>query len=344
MNNLLTEETMLEILKVKEDRHLFKRESQTLEFKESFNFNALADFLRDFAAFANNKGGYLVFGVKDNPRILKGLSSNSKEQFNKIDPEKISEAILNCFSINIDYEMQGIEKDTMFFGFFYIHPSAQKPVICQKNEGRDQILKNGDIYYRYGGRTQKIMAGELQSIIEARIQSVNQQWIKQIQKIGTIGINNAQILDSNTGIIENGNRRLVIDESLIPKIKWIKEGDFHEKAGAETLRLVGTVEQIEKIEVERRVEEDIHKNYPLSASELWSAVKELRPNIRQPDFYRIIKDNEIKSNAEYARLVFRNQSQQNRYQENGILDTTIPVIYKQKTINFIVAIYDNELH
>ena len=36
---------------------LVRRESQILEFKRSFTFAALAEYFRDFAAFANNRGG-----------------------------------------------------------------------------------------------------------------------------------------------------------------------------------------------------------------------------------------------------------------------------------------------
>ena len=46
-----------QLLKVKSDGCLYHRESQTLEFKEAFNFAGLAEYFRDFAAFANSKGG-----------------------------------------------------------------------------------------------------------------------------------------------------------------------------------------------------------------------------------------------------------------------------------------------
>ena len=36
----------------------------------------------------NNIGGYIIFGVTNSPRKLKGLSKKSLEQFNKIDEEK----------------------------------------------------------------------------------------------------------------------------------------------------------------------------------------------------------------------------------------------------------------
>ncbi len=76
----ISEEVITELLKLKTDGTLYHRENSTLEFKEQFNFAGLADYLKDFAAFANNNGGYLIFGVKDKPRTLIGMSHKSIEQ------------------------------------------------------------------------------------------------------------------------------------------------------------------------------------------------------------------------------------------------------------------------
>ena len=43
-----------ELLSTRQDGIVRHRESQTLEFKENFNYAGLAEYFRDFAAFANN--------------------------------------------------------------------------------------------------------------------------------------------------------------------------------------------------------------------------------------------------------------------------------------------------
>jgi hypothetical protein len=78
LNAMIDETHVRELLRIK-GQNLFHREGQELEFKEQFNLAGLADYFRDFAAFANNKGGYLVFGVKDSPRIPIGLAPSSLE-------------------------------------------------------------------------------------------------------------------------------------------------------------------------------------------------------------------------------------------------------------------------
>ena len=37
------------------------------------------------------------------------------------------------------------------FGLFRIFEVAEKPLIAKKDEGKQQVIKNGEIYYRYGG-------------------------------------------------------------------------------------------------------------------------------------------------------------------------------------------------
>src|SRR6056297_820564 len=165
-------------------KRLYHREGQELEFKEQFNLAALADYFRDFAAFANNRGGYLIFGVKDAPRVLIGMSDKSIDQFEKVDPEKITGFLLEIFSSDIEWTQATLEMDGMRFGVLRLLPAQTKPVIARKDEGKDQIIKNGEIYYRYGGRTQKIQSAELESIINHRIEQNNQQWIDLMSKIG----------------------------------------------------------------------------------------------------------------------------------------------------------------
>lgn len=83
---MINEVHIKELLRTKDGGGLHHREGQELEFKEHFNLAGLAYYFRDFAAFANNKGGFIIYGVTDAPRILKGLSESSLQQFDKIDP------------------------------------------------------------------------------------------------------------------------------------------------------------------------------------------------------------------------------------------------------------------
>ena len=327
-----------ELLRLNGER-LFHREGQELEFKEQFNLAALADYFRDFAAFANNRGGYLIFGVKDAPRVLIGMSDKSIEQFEKVDPEKITGFLLETFSSDIEWGQATVEIDGMQFGVLRIFPAQTKPVIARKDEGKDQIIKNGEIYYRYGGRTQKIQSAELESTINHRIEQNNQHWIDLMSKIGRAGPQNAAILDTEKALIEKGDTRImVLDEGLASKLKFIKQGEFVEKDGATALQLVGDVVPVDQVEVVRKVKENLTKNYPLSAVELADEVKKQLPNVGRNVVWRCINENDLKNNSDYSAYNFRNKKQEDAYRESGTVPSVTPSIYNHAAVEFLVKV------
>ena len=62
---------------------LKSRESNTVEFKEAFNKGNTAKYAKTMAAFSNNRGGYIIFGVKDNPRTVVGLSNSNFDNLSR---------------------------------------------------------------------------------------------------------------------------------------------------------------------------------------------------------------------------------------------------------------------
>jgi len=335
---MVDEDHVRELLRLK-DGYLFHREGQELEFKEQFNLAGLADYFRDFAAFANNRGGYLIFGIRDSPRTATGLSETSLDQFNKIDPEKITGFLLEIFSTGIEWEQATIEIEGRQFGVFRIDEAHTKPVIAKRDEGKDQIIKNGDIYYRYGGRTQRILSAELQNLIFRRVEQNNQYWLNLISKIAKAGPQNAAILDTERALIAKDDTHiLLLDDALAEQLKFVKEGDFVKKKGATTLRLVGDVVPVDKIEVVRKVKENLLKEYPLSAMELALEVKKIMPQASQNDIWQVVKETHIKENRDYSAYNFRNKKQEDFYSESGRLPVGTPSIYNQKAAEFVVSV------
>src|SRR5665647_3393817 len=56
------------------------RESSCLEFKLAFTFQSIGKYIRTAAAFANAKGGYIVYGLANSPHKLIGLKDNRFDQ------------------------------------------------------------------------------------------------------------------------------------------------------------------------------------------------------------------------------------------------------------------------
>ncbi|WP_170544967.1 ATP-binding protein [Ruegeria arenilitoris] len=330
----MIDEELLELLRIKNGK-LFHREGRSLEFKEQFNLAGLADYFRDFAAFANNRGGFLVFGVKDAPRELSGLSEKSAAAFDSVDPEKITGFLGKLFSSEIRWDAVSIKIDGKKFGAFKIYEAKTKPVISLADEGKNQTLKNGDIYYRYGGRTQRILSAELQAIIGDRINANNKAWIERVEQIGTTGPQNALVVNTTDVMSKNMGKPLVIDTDLAKKLQFIREGDFDEKEGAATLKLIGDVVPVNAIEIEKEVERDIFEKYPYSALDVWKRIQKLIPGVKQTNVWKAINENGLKGDERYSKYNFRNRQQEEKYNATGLVSNATPVIYNENAIVFL---------
>lgn len=260
-NNPLSLEKISELFTLnKEKTKLIRRESATLEFKEAFNFGSMAMYFRTIASFANRNGGYIIFGIKDRPREPIGLKEKSLDSFENLKIEEFTNNLNEYFSPEITWEHCTYEFDGKNFGIIYIHELENKPSICKKNyENKEDkySLKDGDIYYRYAGRSQKIRHSELIEIIDNKRKKEEKMWLEYLIKSAKIGIENIGLLDLETGNIQGKKvNSIYIDEPLLKQIKFIQEGKFEEKEGTPTLKLMGEIEKIngEKIIVKEEKE------------------------------------------------------------------------------------------
>jgi len=233
--------------------YLRARESRTLEFKRQFQRASLVEMAKDLAAFANNEGGYLVYGVKDMPREPIGMSN---DQFDSLDDAEITRAVNQHFAPSIKWERVTHEWNGRRFGVMYAHPGADRPIIAIQDGGRNQEIRAGEIYYRYGARTTRIGYAELRALIDEKVTREREAWFRLLERIGRIGPENVAVLDTVEGRIESGNRTIVIDDALIPRLKFIREGQFQERGGALALRLVGDVHPASIIRAGREVVHD----------------------------------------------------------------------------------------
>ena len=196
--------------------------------------------MKSIAAFANNKGGYIIFGVKDFPRELVGLANNN---FENTEEEKITAYLNDVFSPEISYNKFVIKIRNKSVGILKIQTSVNKPVVCRKNDGE---LKESDIYYRYNARSERIKYPELKFLLDGVRTDEKKNWMEHFERISKIGAANAAILDVINGEVSGKSGTLVIDKNLVPKIKFINEGTFSE-AGKPVLKLIGDVKPVSVI-------------------------------------------------------------------------------------------------
>ena len=333
--NPLSREMIAELLRLDASkRYIFHRESKNIEYKESFNHAGWDEYLRNFAAFANNDGGYMIFGVKDRPKEPIGLSESAAKMFDSIDEEYISGEINKLFSPTINWEKQLVEAFGKPFGIIYVWKGTIKPIIGKHDEG---VIRNGEIYYRYSGRVQKIEYGELNEIIEHRIKENTKQIKSLLEKISEIGPANAAILDAERGVVEKDRDNiLVLDEELIPKIKFIKEGEFSEKRGAQTLKLVGEVHPVDQVEIVKIKKQNLTQQYPYSFTEMKKKILAQLPSLNQHHIHRVISENNLKDNPKYSAYNFRTKTHEDKYKETGVVPNGTPSLYNDGAIDFIV--------
>ena len=248
--------------------YLKKRESINLEYKQNFQLgDNLLKYIKTLAVMANNKGGQIIFGVQDSPHIPIGMTN---QKLYDIDPKEIDSRIREYFSPEIKWSVAFQDFQGKSFGMLSVEEANVKPIVCKKN--KSDCLREGAIYYRYRGETKEIEYPELVQILEKEREKERLLWIKHIERISMVGPRNVHILDKYNGEISFGDRKVLLDKSLVNQLNFIREGHFTEKdgEGSPTLKLVGTIEGL--IDVDNAVI-DPNAMYPLTTKELQSELE-----------------------------------------------------------------------
>ncbi len=255
----MIEEDFKKIIEVDESGKLRHRENTKLEFKANYNKGDLIMYSKTMAAFANKKGGYIIFGISDNPRKANGMTNDN---FDNIDNKDISEVLNGHFSPEIEFETYSFSCNDKKFGIFEVSESNNKPIVCTKTDGKKDnkpIISEGDIFYRYSARSERIKYPDLKSIFDNNIKLERLKWMEHIEKIATIGPRNVKMLDLIRGeIVLDDDRSIVLDKELLKNIKFVEEGKFVEKDGAPTLKLIGEIQNGELICPKINLEDDYY--------------------------------------------------------------------------------------
>ena len=220
---------------------LVSRENSRLEYKRTFNWNSRANYAKTMAAFANNDGGFIFFGVEDSPHDVVGVDVG---RFEALDSSRIVEYLNSTFAPEIQWERFRIEVSETQLGVLAVTPAVTRPIVCIKNDGK--VLREADIYYRYRGRSAQIRYSELHQLLVACQERERNAWLKHLAKVARIGVDNVGLLDLVDGELSGQGGRLLVSEDLLQKVKIIREGRFTERygGGAPTLRLVGDVQAV----------------------------------------------------------------------------------------------------
>jgi Putative DNA-binding domain len=218
-------------------------ETDEHECKANFGFKHSGAWLKAIAALANNRGGYVLFGVQDKNEsdatksyVVTGLKS---DEFGNADPAEFTKRIRSVLDPTPRVHVVSMQVGGLPIGAMYVEQHPSRPVIATKPEG-DQ-LKEGDIFYRYPGQSNRIKYSDLRSLLDERDAQARRDVMPLVERLLALGPKRALVADLDAGILDDGKRPIVIDPALIDQINFIREGEFDDVAGAPTLKLVGNV-------------------------------------------------------------------------------------------------------
>lgn len=242
-----------------EDNILKRRESHCIEFKGKFDWKsekARSNYCKSLCAFSNNKGGALIFGVEDQPHKIVGI-----ENFEDVDDADITNYINEIFTPGIHFERKTYEFRGVTIGILYAFKNKNRPIICNKDSSK---TNSSDIYYRYGAKSTKIKAGDLIKLIEEVRREESDRWMKLLDNIGKIGIENTHLLNSSSGEIVSENNTFLLDEKLLDQIKIVDRYSIQED-GQPAVKIIGDIPELARvIKTNTNIyEEDIYKSYLL---------------------------------------------------------------------------------
>ena len=239
--------------------HISSRERNDLEFKQSYHEKSWPKYARTMASYANNRGGFIIFGVTDAKREFIGIT----DAFENIKQEILTEFLNSMYSPEILWEIGFMMFENKRVGYIYTLESLNKPVVALKNEN-DSKVNCGDILYRYRARTGKIKYPEMRKIIDDRVEKERKMLFQHFEAIFKGGTTNVGIvnyakgtLSTPDGVNLSVDKRLIVQ--ILKKAKFIKEGSFDENGGQPVLKISGNLDIAEEIPVPN-IEPDIQ--YP----------------------------------------------------------------------------------
>jgi hypothetical protein len=155
---------MRTLFEKKADGHwyLIGGESDECECKLIFEPKKLSAVVRAVAAMANNKGGYIFFGVSDSKYRIEGIEKSFAETDIVDIVEKVKAHLSPTPNIMAKEEIEIGQKP---IGVIRVAKHPDRPVIVYRaGDG----LNEGEILFRYPGQSSRIKFGDLRAMLEER--------------------------------------------------------------------------------------------------------------------------------------------------------------------------------
>ncbi|WP_316202888.1 MULTISPECIES: ATP-binding protein [unclassified Bradyrhizobium] len=227
--------------KRKQTWHVRQGETDVVECK--LNYAVSGKIIKAIAGLANNKGGHILFGIRDGGSVVEGMSD---DKFATLDPALLNAHLAGSLDPVPKVTRVAATIDGKKVGVLHVEKHERGPVIALKNMSAD--LREGGIYFRYVGETRLIKPGELRAIVEAREARAVAEFARRMNRVATGA---EATVDLDTGEVLGRTGGFVIDKNLLSSIQFLREGDFTQVRGAPALRVIGEVQPISAADREK---------------------------------------------------------------------------------------------
>ena len=150
-------------------------ETQRVEFKlilQSDDASLLA-YAKTLAAFANNRGGYIFFGIDDSRNPI-GID---EQTFLEFQWDKLTDHCRESFQPDIRWNRALASWKGRKLGVIYVFEAESKPIIAARDR---KGLDRGSIIYRYRGKNERIAIADLINPLAERDERVRRDLIKTL--------------------------------------------------------------------------------------------------------------------------------------------------------------------
>lgn len=317
-------------------------ETDSHECKASFKVRNHEAWLRAIAALANNRGGYLLFGVvdpansggsneADGKYIARGLTP---DEFSSTDASEISTIVRGYLDPTPRFEKKSLSVFGSRIGFIYVYRSDARPVILTKNTGK---VREGDIFFRYPGESVRIKYSDLRQIMDERDIEARSRIVPLLTEVARLGPDRSMITDLEDGRVLGVDRQITFDGDLLKQIQAVKESDA---ATSPQVMIAGEIAQpsaSNKVQYRTR---EIIEEYPFTATEIFKKIRKQLPGVKQNEVWKQLR--KLKGDSRYSAHNFRSKKQEREVLESGAVPSHISTIYNQSALERLVEIFQEK--
>jgi hypothetical protein len=221
INNL--ENELLSLVAAKAD------ESDLLDYKTEFAPQKKAAFwaetVKDLVAFANTRGGIVVFGVEDD----KSLSVVDNSKLFEFDPSDLTNQIRKYTDSDFsDFTITSVEWDGAELPAIIVRPVAT-PLVFTKVGGYEisdgnqkTAFSKGTVYFRHGANSEPATRADLEGVFQRQLENVRNEWLGNIRKVVEAPFGTTVVVTSTS---EADSAVRITDDPTAPTVQIRKLSD-----------------------------------------------------------------------------------------------------------------------